>query len=558
MSLSPCRQTYRPSGRVDWPRLAWALPPAMVWSGVVASFFCLLIALGWYILAMTVLLPAGISAGLARWIVRNTHCRNQVLAGLLSGVMGLAGYVVYLHSDQCLRWGVTWTAVDRLPGYVTFRMETDRWRFEGKGARLVPARPAPGVIPWRGLAGVNFLTMNWGLLLLDVGILLLVPLASGAYAAGQPYSESRRRWCDCEKLILAQSAGKSLSAALAANQMEAWVLGRPRKVGEHEPHVTVSVWYTPRGKGNDVDWEVFLAIDSGPRWRLAPAEAADLTVLLPALQDLAESTEERLAAEAAQMPGGAQIHPVPPPYAGQAQNERTMLWGHLLVWTAMIVPGVLACALLPGGVCLLAVAIQHQLLPIWTEVVYVVVVGLSLLVSMSYWYNTERPMCFELGRRLDDWLLRRAIRQRPSPRVSADDLDAVIVEMSPRRLWGRGFTPPPGEFNQGLLLCDWEHEKLLFEGDYACYEIPAAAILDCHVEGLPGSGSNTSGLFGVILQVQVGIGVLELPLFPMRSFVTGNRWQQAWALHAEIETLCGREFGEQPSEPPPAPPLRVC
>jgi len=555
--LSP-RETYRPSGRSDLWRLVWALPVALIWCGLMAAFFNLLVALGYYLLALAVLLPASFSAGLAVRIVRATHCRNRVLAGVLGGAMGLVGYAAYLHADQVLRWNVPWTAVDRLPGYVAFRMETDRWQFLHKGALLRPAQPAPGVVPRRGLAGVNVLSMNWGLLLFDVGVMLLVPLASGTYVAGQPYSESRRRWCDSEKLILAPEAGQSLSAALAADEIDAWVLSQPRKVGEHEPHVTVSVWYTPRGKGADVDWDVFLAINNGPRWRLTPAEAADLTVLLPALQDLAESTEERLAAEAAQSPGGAQIHPVPPPYAGLAQNEQTMLWGHLLIWTAMIGPAVLACALLPGGVCLLGAAIQRfQLLPNWTIVAYVVVVGLSLMAFLSYWHNPERQMSLELGRRFNHWLLRRAIRQRPAPLVAADDPEAVFVDMSPRRLWGRGVAAHPGEFNQGLLLCDWQREKLLFEGDYACYEIPAAVILDCQIEGLPGAGSNTGGLFGVILQVQVGTGVMELPLFPMRSFTRGNRWQQAAALYAEIESLCGREFTEQPSEPPPAPPLAV-
>jgi hypothetical protein len=404
---------------------------------------------------------------------------------------------------------------------------------------------------------VNFFTINWGLLLLDAGILLLVPLATGAYAAGQPYSESRRRWCDCERLTLAPAAGASLRAALAAGQIGEWVLSRPLKVGEHEAHVTISVWYTPRAQESDVDWDVFLAIAGGPRWRLAPEEAADLTVLLPSLQAVAEPTQERMSAEAAQIPGGAQIRPVPPPFAGLAQNRRTRAVGRAIMASAIVAPGVMVMVVLGGGTYLLTeLASRPQpLIPEWIVPCYVVGAGLASLALVGYWFHPERQRWLELGRQFDHWLLRRAIRQRLLPLVAADDPAAIFVEMCPRRLFQAGQVAD-GEFNQGLLLVNWERERLLFEGDYACYEIPAAAIAQCQIEGFDGVSANTGGLFGVILQVELGTGVVELPLFPLRG-LAGNRWQQAVELRARFELLCGREFGEQPSEPPPAPPLHV-
>jgi hypothetical protein len=555
MNANAHRECYRPCGRCDLSRLALLLPVAAVWSGVVGAFFFLLVSTGYYFLAMAVLLPAAFTAGVVGRLVRWSHCRNRLLAAVIGGSMSLAGYVAYLHADQCLRWDMPWTAIGRLPGYVAFRMETDRWQFLDKGALLRPQQPAAGVVPWRPIAPPKGWSLNWFMLLFDASVLVLVPLATGVYAAGLPYSESRRRWCETEKLILSPESAAALREALIHSQIGDWVLSRPQKVGEHEPHAVVSVWYTPREAGADVDWDVFVCVGSGPRWRLTAAEAADLTVLLPELQDVAQQAEARLAADASSEGGGARIRPVLPSFAGRAQNIWTVLAGKAIIQAAMIGPGLVAVALLPGGVGLLTLAAQRfAWLPAWAIVIYVVGVGLGLLALIRYWHNPERPMSFELGRRFDYWLMRRAIRQRPAPQVSADDPEAVFVEMSPRRLWGRGYARP-GEFNQGLLALDWEAERLLLEGDYHCYEIPAAAILDCQIEGMPGVGANTGGLFAVVLQVQVGQTVWEAPLFPLYAIEGSNNWQRAVALLEGIQSLCGRQFAEELSQPPAAPPI---
>ncbi|MCI0358425.1 MAG: hypothetical protein L0211_08080 [Planctomycetaceae bacterium] len=563
MSQLSQRESYRPSGRVDWSRLVWVLPVAIAWSGLLAAAFCLLVAWGYYVMTFTVLIPpACFAPWVASRIVRSAHCRSQVLAGVLSGLMGLGGYSAYLHADQCLRWGVPWTAVDRLPGYVVFRMETDRWHFVHQGALLRPAEPAPGVVPWRRLAAVNVLTRNWGQLLFDVCTLTIGPLAGGMVAARKPYSESRRRWCACEKLVLARKEGVALGEALITNQIDVWVQSGPHKAGEHEPHITVSVWYTPRDPLSDVDWDVFVAINRGARWRLSPAEAADMTVLFPALQDLAGPSVTRLAAEASQSPNGARIRLVPPQLAGLAQNSWTRALGRGIVVSAMIGPGLSVMIILAGGTWLLSQLAQgpQPLVPIWLVTAYVFGVAVASRAFIGWWHKPERQMSFELGRRFDHWLLRRAIRQRPSPLVAADDPEAIFVEMSPRRLLqlDGDCDYGDGDYNHGLLRFDWEQERLLFEGDYACYEIPAAAIQECRVEGFPGTGKNTGGLFAVVLQVQLGEGAWELPLFPLRGLEGATRWHQAWALFERIESLCGREFAEQPSEPPPAPPIAVC
>jgi len=47
-------------------------------------------------------------------------------------------------------------------------------------------------------------------------------------------------------------------------------------------------------------------------------------------------------------------------------------------------------------------------------------------------------------------------------------------------------------------------------------------------------------------------------LSPRETYRPSGRWDLSrLALLERIESLCGREFTEQPSEPPPAPPLSV-
>ena len=64
-------------------------------------------------------------------------------------------------------------------------------------------------------------------------------------------------------------------------------------------------------------------------------------------------------------------------------------------------------------------------------------------------------------------------------------------------------------------------------------------------------------MFAVVLQVQVGETVWEAPLFPLCAIEGANNWQRAVALLVLVESLCGREFADELSEPPAAPPISV-
>jgi hypothetical protein len=154
--------------------------------------------------------------------------------------------------------------------------------------------------------------------------------------------------------------------------------------------------------------------------------------------------------------------------------------------------------------------------------------------------------------RFDHGLIRRAIAGRPKPLVAADDARAVFAEMSPRRLWAAG-KARCGEYNQGLLLADADRRLLLFEGDYDCYWVPAAAVLACDLEAPCGTGTTTASLWGVVLHVRLGGGTWEFPFFPLANIEGGNNWEKATALRRRVERVCGRGFGNQQPAPPRDP-----
>lgn len=133
--------------------------------------------------------------------------------------------------------------------------------------------------------------------------------------------------------------------------------------------------------------------------------------------------------------------------------------------------------------------------------------------------------------------------------MRADDPGAIFAEMSPRRLW-TGERAECGDYNQGLLRVDQAGRVLLFEGDYECYRVPAAAVLTCTVESL-GAMTTTAAYFAVVLHVRLGSGTWEFPFFPLANIEGNIHWERAMTLLGQIETMCGRSFGSPP--PPPAP-----
>src|SRR5262245_2081459 len=187
---------YLPSGGVRSFRLPIALIGLVATSIGIGAVYFTLLSHRWYLAALSVLIPVMLACGYMNWCVRFLHCRNRVLAGTLGAFCGLAGLGVYFHIDQHVRWPASLTAVQRLPGYIAFRMETDQWVQFSKGAIMTPQAMAADVEPVGRFTLRGAASLNWRLFLLEALALTLAPLVTGIRATHRPYSERRRRWFD--------------------------------------------------------------------------------------------------------------------------------------------------------------------------------------------------------------------------------------------------------------------------------------------------------------------------------------------------------------------------
>lgn len=551
------RPVYQPSGRCDASRFVASVALLVACALGIVAIYCFLIYIEVYPSGLSVVFPAALAGGCARWSVKRGHWRNPALAGTLAMAMGLLGYLGYFHADQCWRWGVAPSAVDRLPGYIAFRMETDRWQLADRAFALIPRKPAAGDRPNLPLAQVKLLSWNWLGFAFETLILALVPLFIAFRAAGEPYSEPRRRWFLREKLTLAPDSVTALRKALANGTVSRWIDAGPKKVASHQPHETVTLWYTPAEADAEVESDVFVSLGKRRAVQLRPEEAAAFASLLPGVQDLAGPALSQLSAEAEEESFDeetARVWPVPPPYAGQVVNPGNRVRYFLLTQSLMLLP-ILLAALLPLGTYYLhKFSMQQKVLPDWAAPAFVVGYGLPCLVLLLWWFNPNGMVPIRAGNRREHRLMREAVASRPRPIVAANDPRAVFAEMVPRRFWSGNF-PKCGDCNMGLMLMDPELRGIRFEGDYQNYWIPAAAIEACDLEAAItiGASATKASLWVVVLRVRVGGGTWEFPFYPTCNIEGRNRWERAAALLRKIEAISSRDFVGQPTVPPEPP-----
>src|SRR5262245_66537595 len=92
---------YHPSGGFRSFSLPLILIGLVGTSLAISGFYFTLLTHGWYIGALSLLVPVMVSCGFIRWAVRYGHCRNRMLAAALGTFCGLAGFALYFHIDQC-------------------------------------------------------------------------------------------------------------------------------------------------------------------------------------------------------------------------------------------------------------------------------------------------------------------------------------------------------------------------------------------------------------------------------------------------------------------------
>jgi len=539
-SPSP-RAVYTPSGRFDTADLAVACVALTAAALALAASLAYALRSETYLAGWITIPVGGIFAAFIMWIVPASNCRNRGLACVLGFVGGLLFLTSFYHIDQSLRWGVGWEHIERVPGYVAFRMETDSWEFPA-GRRpfavVIPQPAQAGHTPW--LPGPKGWNWHWGIFLLEIGTFVLLPAAVGWVQAGYPFSEQFDDWLAHESVILTPNSAKALRQALAERTLPTWVETGVEKTVETEWCKEVTVWYFPRPSSEHPgDSEVYLSIGSGRPVQLEMEEAAALVGLMPGLRALAVPAENEF--EPTVQPATtldshnsgaciAQLFQIPGPYVGRAQDPGVILRSRLLSVVMLLLPipfviGFIA-SVNPLRKLLQAVGVPEGIVLVMI-VSYVVLVGGLLLLLTRRWYppGGNAPFLAMVLYRRNAMHLQAA--QRTDALFRPETSEAIYAEIVPRRTWS---DPSRGrkENETGLLILD-DERGLLFEGDRNRYVIPISSMLRCEIEEVTHFGT-TAGLFAVVLLVQSASGSHELPIVALDGVPGANYWEKAVAL----------------------------
>ena len=275
------RLDYVPSGKVETDTFLVHSLLGVALAGMLASGLAWLtmhesVAAGWLVFFIVLVLTCW-----ARWTVQESKCRNPRLAMAVSGGLGLLVILGHFHIDQCRRWDIGWGRLDRLPGYITFRMETDSWN---KIAGLIPARVPlsertgvhpwlPMKMPWNG---------SWLVMIIETMGAMLIPAYVAWRRSRRPFSETANNWCARESVPITPTSAKLLRQALRTEGLLTWALVGFIRGKLNKAHVLVEVWTSPPRPGQEAnETETYLGVGGKHPMRLSTDEAVAIAVILP-------------------------------------------------------------------------------------------------------------------------------------------------------------------------------------------------------------------------------------------------------------------------------------
>jgi hypothetical protein len=538
------RQRHTPSGRFDRGTL---LVRGLFGLGLAALLAC---GLAWlttldaYAVGLLTLVPILTLSSWAQRTTRAAKCRNPFVVALAAGGLGAFVMLAHFHIDQCRRWGVAWKRLDRLPGFVAFRMETDGWWVPNDKLLCRAPEPAnPAIAPWR--VPVPAATMSWVVLLAELLGVGLIPAAAGWRAAVRPFDEAANDWCVRDRVFVTPESARLLQEALATDALAEWTRTGFERSATGGKRVAVDVWYTPRRSGqNPTAAGGYLGVGDQRPVRLTPEEAAALTVLLPEVGTLAAVPEELESGDTigAVDPDLARLIRVPGKRVGWAKDLRVKYLGRVLMFGVATVPLFVLFAL--AGLAMLLHELGIEGLPLML-IIMPLALG-QLVFTLRYWFHPANSVEWRFLVWYYRSVIRREARGRADALFPADDGRAMYVEMIPRRAWS-DISGQAHACEGGLLLIDEPSSRLLFEGDRYRYVIPFAAIEEIAFEEIifhttESNAGTVAGFYAVVVTVRVRGGSRELPLCPTANVPGRNRYEKATAFYTELTAVVGAYF----------------
>jgi hypothetical protein len=468
-------ETYRPSGRIHLERSikAWGI-----------LFACAVALASWQrdniegfgsFPFITSGLFGLVGFGLAWLAVRYGACRNPRVAALLGLAVGSIAFFGNYHVDQVRRWGAGWAELDRLPGYILFRLDTDQLQKDDSGFNRIAATPAPEIVPSRPLSMPDRWT--WALFAFDALFLVGLPTLAARFAARQPYDEARGIWLSGQSAYIAPGEEPGFLAALAEGRLGDWAEQLKYKPAVHQSDALLRVWYVADLNGWAVPGHVaYVAFTDGPRWLVPAGQTFALSELSAQLRTLATSPSEAVEPVAAT---GNEISAdvmtavtLPDDWMANLGGLRHRLITGLLVNVFANVPYLTAVL---GTVAVFFLLTGKGG---WNDPKLRVVLGCAAMAGFALFYlawfrwSLTNPWANVL--RYQSARLREAIAKRSEVAVDLDNARVLLVQFWLPVVDGEVLARPAWEL--GYLLLDDDGGAALFEGDGHRAVIPAGAV----------------------------------------------------------------------------------
>jgi hypothetical protein len=478
---------------------------------------------------------AGAAVGtVVAWAVAWTHCRNRWLAGAVGGVLGVVTFLGYYQFSLARALPRAAWRADVLPKYIMFRLRTDVIL----SAHDVNAGQQEPVVV------LNYVFFVADLLLL-AGTGAVIPWKR----ASQGYCRELSQWMERESTIWPADRGDALQAALETGKLVEFVATTPPGSGRFGCRLTLE--YTAPAKGSPFDYPIYATLRDQPKsapWyrprlisrtllrqvAMKPGEVLSLKPLFPKLARLLAERHPELRAipdeviAATSAPASATAAAEITRVAGP--TNRHVCSGGFYVWTVILRrwPLLLFCvSLFLAFVAAFLFFMGLGLLP-------AAILGPPSLAALVWGAYTGLFCSDVAASRSMARRLRTAIAGRTGPLVSANDPDALLALLIPRqRLAAMSMRPA----DVMLLSIDAGKQRLVMEGDYNRYCIPAGSIEKCEVQKFFGSTDHreASPIWLVRLMVRVEFGLRELLLSvkPTRYTPMLNRSRRR-----QVEALC--------------------